>query len=1214
MKKIRSWCSRGTGNELIKLWRIMKIMFFLMWVFILPLSAIVRGQNATVNLSLSQVTVEEVIGRLEKMLDKDFFFEKRKMDTKRLIDVKWENAELDEIVKQIFGVHYSYALIDNMIVITPQLQTLKNEKIIQGIVRNSKGEFIPGVAVIIQGTTLGVATDNQGFFKFTVPKMEETILVFSFVGMEKKVIKWQGEETLEVVMQETVQEMDEVMVTGYQTLPKERVTGAFTFIGSKQLEKIGNFNLKDKIEGLIPGLYFEPNFDEDQNPTEDKSRSIVIRGVSTFGDNNPLIVIDGFPVSNVSDPWASVNPDDVESITVLKDAAAASIWGAQAANGVIVITTKKGEGGITRFDCSVDFMVQPVPDLSKIPWASSKEAVDIYKWMILEKDYLDDLLDDKVYKRYDLPEVIRVLADMKRGSLPATGGNARLEELSRTDVRNEFKKLFFRKMETATKVNLSLQSGTKLNTFRASLTTLINNRYTQGDSRFDILFNMNDQYSPKAWLKFNFGTNLSYSNRKNNGVAVNELKYIPQMSRIMGDKGEYLPMVWQRDYDGYYAAPTGNRQDSVGKYDLPYDWYWNLKREKDNLDNSDKDMNLRLNARLNLLPLEGLNLELSYQYQYINNHHREYYNEDSWTVRNSVNNFAQPDGTYPIPTGGMLYETKRFGYAHNVRAQFIFDRTFQKHAVRLMGGIELRKDYYDQIPYGYYGYDPQALSYNTSINFQDPVPSQMSGIYNSWNANIPVIPGQSWVDIQGRDDRYLSYYGNAGYTYDGKYDVTGSIRLDKTNLYGQGDSYRNLPQWSVGLGWNLAEESFLRFLREKVDYLKFRFSYGWNGNIDKSASPYIYGYQNTDPVTQLPYAAVQTAPNPTLTWEKTKTYNLGLDFAAWSNRLNGSLNVYVKNTEDVLTDMAVNGTYGFYNNRATLNAGDIHNKGVEFDLSALVVDRGVKWRTMLNYSTNQNVAKNITLISNTLSAYTNMAFYYHKPDRPVSYIAAIRSAGYDADGMPQFYYGNEVMSVADVKNYNTLDPAQLFEFVGQRDPKHWGSWTNSITYKGLELSFRFLYKFGHKFIGDYPANNLASTYLSPSTFFTFLPELMVHRWKSPADANSARMYSLENKLSSNQATFLNTVARYNTDNVYNAGSVRLQNISLSYQLPEPVLSTLKLNSVRIAFEARNLGAIIKMNKAGIDPDNPPYSSSQYGALMYVVRNRPEYSLSLRIGF
>jgi TonB-dependent starch-binding outer membrane protein SusC len=241
------------------------------------------------------------------------------------------------------------------------------------------------------------------------------------------------------------------------------------------------------------------------------------------------------------------------------------------------------------------------------------------------------------------------------------------------------------------------------------------------------------------------GANLNLSEVKNNGMDIKELNYLNQMTRILDDNGNYLPMNAQDSrstYDSYYALSTACRRDTVAKYRLPYDWDWNLKREANSRDNTEKNSDLRLTAKVNFMPLAGLSIELSYQYQYINRYLREYYNEDSWTVRNQVNNNARMDGTYPVPPGGMLYERKRFGAGNNYRGQITYDKKFKEHSLKVMAGTDWRKDYYDEHPYGYYGYDPQALTYAAQIDFKTPITPKLSGQSNYYQT-IPMIPAST---------------------------------------------------------------------------------------------------------------------------------------------------------------------------------------------------------------------------------------------------------------------------------------------------------------------------------------------------------------------------------------------------------------------------------------------------------------------------------------
>lgn len=1219
-------CSCWNGLT-YKLTRVMRLTAVVMLCACLQVAARTSGQNVT--LRVKNVPMKEVFREIQKqtglnILVKESLLEKAGKVTLDVKDMPVEQVLTLCLKDQPLRYFIEGGAIVVRSVAAPQPgNNSLNEPAMPPPI-DVKGRLVdesgnPAVATVtVKGTAKAASTNANGEFILTGVDAN-AVLVITGVSIETIEVKINGRTNLGIMgLKKKVADIEGVVVvnTGYEQLPKERVTGSFTNISATELGRSNSFNLKDRLEGMVPGMYFEPQYDEDQSPTSQRSRSIVIRGVGTFGNNNPLIVVDGAPFyTDVIDPWMLINPSDVESITVLKDAAAASIWGSQAANGVIVITTKKGSvaRGQPILNISLDYLVQPVPNLSKIPWASSQEALDIYKWMIKDQTWFDQLLDPVFKDKYELPEVMDVLIKMKKGTMSQDDGNKRLAELSQIDVRDEFKDLFFRKLETNKKINLSFQTGTDINRVRTSLTGVFNSQYSKGNSDFQVTASFVDEYIPKKWLKFSFGSNFFMSSLKRNGVAVNELANIPQMSRILDDQGNYLSMIMNSTDDSYFDVPAWRRRDTVAKYRLPYNWDWNLKQDVDNYDKSTKTSNLRLYTNIKITPLKGLDVDFYYQYQKDHILVSEYYSEQSWYVRNMVNNYARPNGTYPIPPGGMLYENQTNGFSHNGRLQLSYTRAFGDHSVRALLGMELRQNFYDQVPYGYYGYDKQSLTGVNNLDFVTTITPRMNG---DVGAVIPSVPGQRFWMLYGNDDRFLSKYGNVGYTYKNRYDLTGSIRQDITNLFGQSSTYTNLPQWSVGAGWKISGEKF--FTIDFINYLKLRASYGFNGNIDKTASPYLYGYPWTDPVLGIPYTAVQSAPNPGLTWEKTGIYNLGLDFNVLNNKISGTVEAYFKKATDVLAQIAVNGTYGYQNNRATLNTGNISNKGLEVTINAKIIDKGdFRWQTRFNYGTNRNRATNITRVTNSISAFTSLGFYYHLPNQPVDYVAAATWMGYDTLGYDKFEYQGKAYSIRDIANFNTLVPLDVVKVVGQRSPKHYGQWANTFTYKAFELNISLLYKFGHVFVKDYPAAGMSNTYFTSTRFFTFLPDLMVNRWQSAADGNNASMYSLNNKLiningnNTTQVSLLDIISRYNTRTVLNAGSIRLQSISLGYNIPGKISGPFK--NARIQLEARNIGPLYVANKEGIDPDFPPYSSSLYGSLQYVVRNRAQYSASLRFG-
>lgn len=1177
----------------------------------------------TVTLDHQNALLEDVLEEVREQTGYSIFYDTEYLAKAKKVSLKLENASLEATLEAVFANQlFSYRIENDVIVITPKALgesewTLKVAAYaeVRGRIVDSLGNPLPGSSIRVinadgQRTALQAQADQNGYFSLQNVPDDATLLV-SFIGYVSTVVKAAPDLGTIALRRATTSLKETVVNAGYYSLPRERATGSYTHLSTDDLEGVNSLSLKDKLEGLVPGLLFEPNYNSDQNPTTERSSGIVVRGRSTLGDNAPLIVVDGFPVisSDGVDPWATINTEDVADVTVLKDAAAASIWGAQAANGVIVITTKQGrrtQG--SSLNVNLEFLSQPEPDLYEIPFASSRDALDIYKYLYLESPYFNNLNQAFFRDRYEFPEVVDVLLKMKTDQITEEEGNQRLSELAQLDVRDEFGDLFYR-TETHRKVNLSFSSTSQTNSLRASVMGLQSNEPAIGDQRQQVTGNVNNRFSPTGWFAVSFGVNFSLQNDENNGVDIRDLQYIPQMSRILDADGEYLPMIKNND-DFYFDTPTARRRDLVEQHNLPYDWDWNIKRELDNLDRTDERNDLRLNGKLEFTPFKGFNADLSYQYQRNSALTSNYMSPETWYVRNAVNENYRPDAeSFPVPVGGMLYERRSSFTSHNTRMQVTYDRVFTDHGVRALAGTEIRSDSRSSLPYGFYGYDPQTLTHVTALNFRDEVNPKLTG-KNEFRGTIPPIPtlAPTSISIGGREDRFLSYYGNVGYTFRRRYDITGSVRLDQTNLYGRSASYRELPQWSGGLGYTISDEPF--FDVKFVDHLRFRAAYGWNGHIDKSASPFIAGTPWLDPINQAQYAAMLTTPNPALTWEKTENFNLGLDFAILNRRIQGMIEIYTKRSTNVLADFEVNPTYGFYYDEATLNQGDITNDGVEIDLSSQVFNGIWKWRTAFNYSHNKNVVKNVTTRATNQSARTNLSQFNPVAGQPVDYLAVAEWAGYSDEGLPQVYYGDEILDITQIPvNGGDLDLLQ--KFVGQRSPKHFGSWINDVSYRSFRLSARLLYSFGHKFLNDSPPRNTLYNYQRFSNYFTWHPAIMVNRWQSPADNETASMFGLGTRVANYAHTLMNdNIAEYNTSNVLDAGQIRLQSISLAYTLPHSLIGFVKTATLQL--QARNLGPIFLVNDEGVDPAFPKYSGSLYSAYYNVIRDRPEYSLSLRI--
>lgn len=364
----------------------MKLISFVMLICLTQVSAKVKGQDIAVDLFLQNVTVEQAVNQLEKQLNQKFFFSREKVDINRRIDVSLSKANIDELVKQVFGENFRYWIEDNVIVVSPAKvvpQTVER-LMLAGSVKDKGGNPLPGVTVLLKGTTLGSTTNAAGEFAFSVPKSENITLVFSFIGMKKQEVPYKGQKTWNIVMEEEASQMDEVVVTGVFTKARESYTGAVTTITAQELKKFGNRNILSSIRNIDPSFnILESNeYGSDPNRLPD----IQIRGASSMGvdmrnlqdnmtgeTNLPLFILDGFEISltKVMDMDDSV----IESVTLLKDASATAMYGARGANGVVVLTSSKPEAGRLRVTYRGNLNLE-APDLTSYDLLNAREKLN----------------------------------------------------------------------------------------------------------------------------------------------------------------------------------------------------------------------------------------------------------------------------------------------------------------------------------------------------------------------------------------------------------------------------------------------------------------------------------------------------------------------------------------------------------------------------------------------------------------------------------------------------------------------------------------------------------------------------------------------------------------------------------------------------------------------------------------------------------------------
>ena len=403
MKKKRSVCMNSTFRKLFNLFRVMKIVILFMLIGLTHLSAEVRSQNASVSLKLKDATVEQVILEVEKQLKQDFFFSKKEVDVTRKISVNLNQATLGELVQVIFGEGFGYRLVDNLIVITPKAVVAKEEEktvLMKGQVVDKGGAPLPGVTVLIEGTTVGCATDVDGKFSLPLPKeLKDVIVVFRFVGMVTQKVKLAdikdkevlaGKKDLKVVMEEQTESLEDVVVTGIFTRKKEGFTGSATQVSGEELKRMTSGNVLKALQMLDPGFKMNTSNLTGSNPNAipdfqmrgqasignyQSDDVVVLRGDVNTRPNQPLFVLDGV-IGVDATTIMDLDPEQVESITLLKDAAATVIYGSEAANGVVVVETKAPAPGKLRFTYNGNYELQ-WPDLSVYDLMNAEEKLRI---------------------------------------------------------------------------------------------------------------------------------------------------------------------------------------------------------------------------------------------------------------------------------------------------------------------------------------------------------------------------------------------------------------------------------------------------------------------------------------------------------------------------------------------------------------------------------------------------------------------------------------------------------------------------------------------------------------------------------------------------------------------------------------------------------------------------------------------------------------------
>lgn len=1000
-------------------------------------------------------------------------------------------------------------------------------RVVTGTVTSGEdGLPIPGASVIVKGTTIGTATDLDGKYSLNVPQ-GSNVLVFSFVGSTTQELTIGNRSQVNAVLQPDTRNLEEFVVTGYGVQPKREVTGAVSSVKGELIENLPLQSFDRALQGRAAGVQVRSN-----NGLPGGAVNIRIRGVGSItAGNEPLFIIDGVQMNNQdnaaftqSNPLAFLNPNDIESMEILKDAASAAIYGSQAANGVVIITTKKGKQGKARFEFNAFAGVtQPMKFL---------DVMDGPGWYNMRVEALTNGGD----------AIARARALSNMGRLPGNWQTLSNEELDA--VGNGLPTYDWQRelMGNGRLQNyeLSVSGGDNKTTY------FISGSYNYQESSFRPIdfergtFSLRLNHQANERLSFQTSVNLSTFGQNTPFAVDGAFLGSPQFS-----SSAILPHNPIRNEDGSFntaiAGVLGQNVALVNEFNSGF--------TRNNTVLANLVATYKIADNLVFTSLYGLDYRLIQEDRY-----RDPRTPDGAGVggRGQVSS----DWRTRFITTQTLSWNKTFNNVHNVSA--------------LVGG-----EFVSETREGISG---SGIGFPT---FQ---------FRNIQSAATPESVSSFWTGY-----RRISFFGSANYDYKKKYLFTATARYDGSSRFGANNRFGLFP--SVRGGWNIVEEGFLKD-NELVSDLKLRASWGRTGNdqIDNFAARGLYGAAGT--YNGQGGMRPTSLPNLDLGWETNETVNLGLDYGFFGNRVTGSVDVFDRRTRDLLLDQPILWTNGF--GSIGSNVGELQNKGIEFEISTVNVDRGgFKWTSSFNFT---------RIWNQVVSLYDDLQFLPANPGIAVG--QPVGNPPFPGAGAPGSWFLAEFAGVNPAtgrpmwfdinRNITYLPLAADRVFLGSNLGTHFGGFNNSFSYKGIDLTVFFTYEYG-AVVNDGQFNFLNE--LGTRLTLNGLREVYDARWTEPGQITHVpRLYVT----AAGNANEVRSQSRnFGSATLQKADFIRLAQLTVGYNFKPSMLRSVGLTRARIYAQGVNLLTIADF--PGYDPE---FAGSSTGATP-LTRN---VQVGVQIGF
>lgn len=1078
------------------------------------------------------------------------------------------------------------------------VSAIAQERTITGQVVDENGFPVSGASVFVPSTVVGekvtkgtisnnavgTITNNEGIYHLSIPTNTKQISI-SYDGFETKTITVNAKNstydvTLYSFFSTGTLDLRGIVVTGYQKIDADKLTSAVSTIDMDKIGQKGVAGVDQMLEGQIAGVSL-------QNSTGRAGQlgDIQIRGISTLkGVSDPLWVIDGVPlegneVPDLSDKnnidelrnysIAGINPEDIEKITVLKDASATSIYGARAANGVIVVTTKKGKKGRLNVNLSSNTFINFSPNFDKINLMNSQEKVDFELTLAKRKDLTYRSGNGSVVK---ILKDAGVLEDYQSGKKPLPANVvSQLNALKNTQT-DWWRELY--RTSINQQYNASVSGGGDIHNFYTSLGYYDEQGSLKGDDYKRINLTLKNQFNLTD--KLAIGVNLF-------GASINQKSYLTDAGSFT-NPNNYVRNVnpYQTIYDAKGGYAYDDNINPVAREDGDFVKF-NIIEERNGTRNDLNSLQLKGNIDLDYQVVKGLNFRSLFGIQLENSDNEKWAGRETYfnRVYRTASKYYDKGNKYWLPEGGILQNYKTDYFHYMWRNNIEWSKSFEGHDFNVLAGIEIRKE-------------NSVLTNTKAFGFNEKTNQAKQIVFrNESDANRDLFRQYKRIDLE---NAYASYFGTVSYTYDKRYTLFGSLRYDGSNLFGVDPKYKYLPIWSTSGAWNIHNESFIKDI-EEISLLRLRASYGFQGNIDKSTSPVVIAeYQRAAvlPGVSEDVLRVTTPPNNKLRWEKTENIGFGAELGLFKNRINIIADYYERKSTDLITTKSLPKETGFLN--TTVNYGKIKNQGWEFTLSTLNIDtKDFSWSTSVNFSKNKNTVESLEINANNRRYPSGVGY-------AADAIWVIEDAGLDTNGLPQFYNEKgEIVSAIDF--YKISDPYAAFfpgylvktgltaeerkaqyKYGGSRSPKWFGGLSNTFRYRNWDLNLNGSFTLGRKTLAQ-PAYNFTAVDRGVN-----YPKEILNAWESDGKlANGPRIIGRTTIADALVYNWFNSYDSYNTyyafkSRVKELNYFRLNSIRLGYSIPSEYLRGLGIDNFKLSIEGRNLFVISNGYDGYFDPE------------------------------